>query len=433
MVEREMKLIEILSYSNIIDLIFEAEHQLLISLPSIDEEIAAALIQRDKSAIIRIVIDNSEESIRNGFGEAVGIEKLREQGFQIYQCDGNLVSFIISDKKGFFLFPQSKIFSENPKGPNSFKLDPVTIHLLIQNYFPSLKTETEANYLQLEAINDSLEHFENELLELNENGVSIATSSFDEEKYKLIKKNLKINPPLSPNLLRQINTYTAKIQFIELKFSGGHLENRIAQLPKKAIPINSEELKSLLLTRIKMFQDMSKNTDYEKFQEFKDKIEKLRKDFLTPITCRPGKSIIKIENKETFLNSLGQLKEETKKMNKVLTTMLEEGKLNTLDLLRKELIVFFKTNEPTEVKEILRVDIKERRVIEIINTIIASVKFPEVADLIKGISLTELFYDLTWNDFKDEKLHKEFLEKEIMKKDEIDSIVDLKKAFDVQK
>jgi len=431
-VESKMKLIETITFNEICDLIDKAEIHLYISLPSIDDEISSILIEFDKSDITKIIIDNSEETIRNGFGETSGIENLREKNFRIFQSDGNLISFIISDDIGYFVFPQSKIFLEKAKGTNAFKLDPVTIQLLIQNFFPSERQTDVSKFSQTATIGDSIKHFEIALQEVKERGSEVSVSQFDNERYESIKKNLKINPPLSPNLQRQINTYTAKIQFVELKFSGGNLENKIAQLPKKAIPINSDELKSLLLTRIKMFQDISKDSDYIKFQEFKDKIEKLRKDFLIPITCRPSKSIIKMERKESFLRELNKLKEESQTMTKVLTTTLEGGKLNTIDLLRKELITFFNTNEPQELKDIDRADIKERKQTEIINGIISSVKFPEVSELIKGISLSELFYDLTWNDFKDEKLHKEFLEKKVMMKDEIDSIVHMKKVFDVK-
>jgi len=219
---------------------------------------------------------------------------------------------------------------------------------------------------------------------------------------------------------------------VELKFSGGNLENKIAQLPKKAIPINSDILKSLLLTRIKMFQDLAKNPEYKMFKDFKNKIDKLRKDFLTPITCRQGKSIVRIEMKEKFLEELTKLKEETKTLNTELITMFEEGKLNTIDLLKKELNIFFKANEPKELQYINKQDTKERKLKEIINTIVSSVKFPEVHNLIKKISFSELFYDLTWNDFKDENLLKEFSEKKIMKQNEIDSILNLEKAFAVK-
>lgn len=218
-----------------------------------------------------------------------------------------------------------------------------------------------------------------------------------------------------------------------MKFNGGNLENKIAQLPKKAIPINSEELKNLLQARIKMFQDIDKSSDHKKLIEFKDKVEKIRKEFLTPITCRPGKSIVKIDKKAQFLEELNKLKKETETLNTSLTTMLEEGKLNTLDLLRKELKAFFIANEPDELKNINRPDIKERKLEDIISTIAASVKFPEVSKLIENISLTELFYDLTWNDFKDEKLQKEFREKEIMKGDDIEQIVKLKDAYETKR
>jgi hypothetical protein len=102
LVESKMKLIETISFNEICDLIEKAEEHLYISLPSIDGEIAHALIQFNKSDIARIVIDNSEEAIRNGFSETKGIDSLREKKFQISQLDGNLISFIISDETDYF-------------------------------------------------------------------------------------------------------------------------------------------------------------------------------------------------------------------------------------------------------------------------------------------------------------------------------------------
>lgn len=402
-----MKLIEKIDHPKFIDEVSQATRRLYLSLPSIDNEIAEVLIRKANEITVKILIDNN---------------------IHIFQAEGNLVSFIILDDVGYFLFPQSKIFLEKAKGTNAFKIDPVTIQLLIQQFFPnegqSLKNKSE----QSVTIRESIGYFESALLEAK-NASSV--TEFDNEKYEDIKKKLKVNPPLSPNLQRQINTYTAKIQFVELKFSGGNLENRIAQLPKKAIPINSEKLRGLLLTKIKMFQGINKASEYKKFREFKDKVEKLRRDFLTPITCRPNKSILKIELKEKFLEELKKLKDETKTLNEILTTILEEGKLNTVDLLKSELRTFFEANEPQELRGINKPEVKERKLEEIINTIVSSLKFPQIHNLIEKISIIELFYDLTWNDFKDERLHKEFEDKKIMAKDEIDVIVKMKKAFEV--
>lgn len=426
---------ENIDFPNFVDEVFKATEHLYLSLPSIDDEMADALIlakNQKPSISINVVVDNSEESIRNGFGDIEGIDKLLKSNIHIRQSDGNLISFIISDSIGYFLFPHSRIFIDKAKGTNAFRISPSSILLLKKFFFPN-ETTTD-KFEQAAIIGDSTKHFEEAFKEIEnkQKEQNQTVSDFDNKKHEENKKKLKINPPLEPDLQRQINTYTAKIQFVELKFSGGNLENKIAQLPKKAIPINSDELKNLLQTRIKMFQDIDKSSDHKKLVEFKEKVEKLRKEFLTPITCRPGKSIIKIDNKENFIIELKNLKKETEKLNSALTTMLEEGKLNTVDLLKKELKAFFIANEPSELKNIIRPDIKERKLEEIINTITASVKFPEVSKLLEKISLTELFYDLTWNDFKDEKLHKEFQDKKIMNSNDIESIVKMKDAYETK-
>ena len=426
---------ENIDFPNFVDEVFKATEHLYLSLPSIDDEMADALIlakNQKPSISINVVVDNSEESIRNGFGDIEGIDKLLKSNIHIRQSDGNLISFIISDSIGYFLFPHSRIFIDKAKGTNAFRISPSSILLLKKFFFPN-ETTTD-KFEQAAIIGDSTKHFEEAFKEIEnkQKEQNQTVSDFDNKKHEENKKKLKINPPLEPDLQRQINTYTAKIQFVELKFSGGNLENKIAQLQKKAIPINSDELKNLLQTRIKMFQDIDKSSDHKKLVEFKEKVEKLRKEFLTPITCRPGKSIIKIDNKENFIIELKNLKKETEKLNSALTTMLEEGKLNTVDLLKKELKAFFIANEPSELKNIIRPDIKERKLEEIINTITASVKFPEVSKLLEKISLTELFYDLTWNDFKDEKLHKEFQDKKIMNSNDIESIVKMKDAYETK-
>lgn len=427
---------ENIDFPKFVDEVFKATEHLYLSLPSIDDEMADALIlaKRQKPNItIKVVVDNSEESIRNGFGDIDGIEKLLKSNIQIRQSDGNLISFIISDNIGYFLFPHSRIFIDKAKGTNAFRIDPSSILILKKYFFPN-EAKTD-KFDQIATIGDAAKHFEEAFKEVEnkQKEQNQTVSDFDNKKHEENKKKLKVNPPLEPDLQRQINTYTAKIQFVELKFSGGNLENKIAQLPEKAIPINSPELKKLLQTRMKMFSDINQHKDFVKLQNFKDKVEKIRKDYLTPITCRPSKSIIKIDNKERFLDELKKLKDETATLNQTLATMLEEGRLKTLDLLKSELEAFFKTNEPDELKFLNDPVIKTKKLAEIINKIVLSVKFPEVNKLIEKISLSELFYDLTWNDFKDDKLHKEFRDKKVMSSDDIDSIVNLKDAYETKK
>lgn len=205
---------ENIDFPKFVDEVFKATEHLYLSLPSIDDEMADALIlakNQKPNITINVLVDNSEESIRNGFGDIDGIDKLLKSNIQIRQSDGNLISFIISDNIGYFLFPHSRIFIDKAKGTNAFKIDPSSILLLKKYFFPN---ETATNKLEPDAIiEDATKHFEEAFKEV-ENKLKVqnhTVSDFDNKKHEENKKKLKINPPLEPDLQRQINTYTAKI------------------------------------------------------------------------------------------------------------------------------------------------------------------------------------------------------------------------------
>ena len=91
---------EKIDFSQFVEEVFNATESLYLSLPSIDDEMADALTlakQKKPNLKVNIVVDNSEESIRNGFGDIDGIDKLLQNNIQIFQSAGNLISFIISD------------------------------------------------------------------------------------------------------------------------------------------------------------------------------------------------------------------------------------------------------------------------------------------------------------------------------------------------
>ncbi len=73
-----MSYITTLYWTTIVDKINEAKESIHIALPSIDEELSECLItlQPGKNVAIKICVDNSEDAIRNGYGETHGIEKL---------------------------------------------------------------------------------------------------------------------------------------------------------------------------------------------------------------------------------------------------------------------------------------------------------------------------------------------------------------------
>src|SRR5687767_13897788 len=107
-----MAFVQTLYWKTIVDKISEATTAIYLTLPSVDEELADLLVtlKRDKKVSIKVCVDNSEDAIRNGYGEAKGIDSLISNEIVIRESRGNRVSFIIIDNFGFIIFPESRIF-----------------------------------------------------------------------------------------------------------------------------------------------------------------------------------------------------------------------------------------------------------------------------------------------------------------------------------
>ena len=432
-----MAFVQSLYWSTIVDKISEAKTEIYLALPSIDEELAVLLVslKRNKNVSIKVCVDNSEDAIRNGYGEAKGIDNLINNEIILRESKGNRVSFIIIDSNGFIFFPESRIFSANPTGHNAIEVDAFTISRLIGHYFPP------ENVLEKEQLQVRFEDsFETQKLWINDisNEIentkpNIVTEEFKKDDYAKTKEALIKMPPIEPDLQRRIKTYTAKIQVAELKFSGINLQARTINIPKDAIPINNAELKNLLLTKMKLFQNMDANKEFAVFGQLKKKVELLRDDYLKPLTCREGKSVILVEMKEAFMGRLEKIKREIQDLNKSLPDILETATLQTKDLIKAELLNFFRLNLPDEVKQYNDVSVRERKLVEFVDRIVYRIPFPKTEKLIEKISLDEYIYDFTFQDFSDKKLILELQKKEVLKDDDIKGIVDMKNAFEEKK
>lgn len=77
---------------------------------------------------------------------------LKVNGIQLFEIPGNMVSFIISDNIGYYLFPQSKIFAgDEDLTSNAVKINQLDIINLKNDFFPP-KTEAEKEIIQNEIL-----------------------------------------------------------------------------------------------------------------------------------------------------------------------------------------------------------------------------------------------------------------------------------------
>ncbi len=435
----EEKFIKTLKSLDLADLILNAENSIIYSSVNLHEEITIALVEAYKKGVdVKVIIDTGEENYRNGFGDIKSIEKLKNASIEIYEVKGNLISFLIADDKGYFIFTQSRIFQDDPSGPNAVLMDSNTLLKITAHYFPPKSLEDKKALIEKAIeLQDETETELKEIIKDIETGeCDIELKTIDENKLVITKENLKINPPLQPDLKRKINTYTAKIQFVELNFIGSNFRTAKVKIPNNALPFRNTELKKSLETKLHLFEDIKNNHDFEKFNEIKLMVERLRfkpnqpgnqEAFLIPISCRK-KSIIRVIYKKQFLTKLEDIKKAIREYKKNTLEELEKEILKRKKTIKNELIEFLKENPPKEYNKYSQATLFDK-IEDSVQSIVSKIKFPDVSRLISGLEIKYNFYDLTFEDFRDKKLIKEFREKEILKSEELNEIVDINKAF----
>ena len=428
-----MRFIDSIDFFRLVNLISDAHERIFLSLPSIDFEVAELLAGYKGKANIKIVIDNSEETIRNGYGELKGIEKLRLAGIELKESEGNLISFIIVDEIGYFLFPESKIFSADPRGTNAVKIDPVTIELLVLHFFKTADEVDESDE-HTKAIGKSYTYFEKAFEEILENGIEINSKAFDEDRYIEIKENLVQNPPIQPDIRRILDVYTTRFQYVELIAKNIKIGQHRANMPEDSIPVQNKELRKRLISSIKAFEDIERSIELLELGELESKVKDIRKKYLIPITCRNGKNIIRKEQLEAFRNSVQSLNEEFKTISQKLKSVLTAEIEKTIVQIRQEWKLIFKQFPPDELKNVPISSADYQKKIDLIlNRMIREIKFPPLDKIISEFSLSAYYFELTWDDLKDDKLMEELCKKGVIETSDQIELAKFKKVVGARK
>lgn len=427
----EREFISILKYDKLIELILAAQKFLIFSAVNLHDEVAIYISEAKKRGVkVNVVIDLDEENIRNGYGEIKSIDILSKVGIEVNQIDGNLISFIIVDDVGYFLFQQSRVHLEDAKGPNAVLMDDIIRRKLIAYYFPFDENEEyfDELYIEDDEIMMKIKSDLDEIIDVPGSEKQLKIKPLNNVKVERIRKNLKINPPLQPDLKRRINTYTTKVQFVELKFIGANFSSKKIPLPKDALPFRDAELKNAIESKLNLFDNLGENEDFKKFKQIKNMEEAIREKYLIPITCR-NKSLIKVLKKEEFLEDLKLIQEKINKYKNAGLQELEKAMLNRKKAIKKELTEFMKENPPKDYSHYDQNFLFDK-IEDDIQTVVSRLKFPTAQSLITGLEIKYNFYDLTFEDFRDDELIQEFKDKYILKSEELEDIVSIKNAFE---
>jgi hypothetical protein len=428
-----------ISWSKISSMITESKRQVRLILPSIHTEWVELLkMAKDKGVDIKVCLNNSEKCIRDGFGDDKAIQKLIDFNIQVNETQNNRISMVSVDNSHYLYFPTSRIFEsyEEEDSFNAVHVDQVTAATILSAYFPedlaSIRTELVTNSSLIQEINN--ERLEETIEDLSLGKTVKLSKNLDIEVFKDITQSLKVNPPLEPDLKRAIEVYNLKVQFAELKFENGNIAGRRVSIPKKALPFESPELKRILDAGMKLFTDGydNKRVTFDLYSSIQENVKNLRLEYLIPIKCRSNKSILIKNRKGAFEKAIRSINKTVTEAKSKLINDIDIEIENSKTQLGEELYQYFLKNPPKEILENFRPERIPSKCSDYVFKIINKMNFPDPTKMVEGMRLITNFYDLTWNDFSDEELLKEFKEKGILEED-LDAIRQLRPAFEVRK
>lgn len=391
-------------YSTILDLLFQAKKQVVISIPNISIEIAESLVMINSRGIdVNIFLEISENTYRNGYGDIQAIEILQKANINIQNKNGLNIYFYLIDDFGYFYFPKS---SYHEKEGESFDLFPIQSSQIKHIKFLFNLLENEYDMLE---IFDKMDSKQIDEISKNINPLNV-------EIIKQLEVKLNNDPPLKPNFARTLEVYKAKFQYVDLKFKGANINSTKVKLPAKALPFKDNKLKNAIEANLKLFTDLSEKDFLNDFFEIKNKIKELREKYLFHIKIR-DKSILKKESRNEFEKEIKSIVDDISNTKTKILNKLQGEINNSRKGIENSLYEFLVTNPPDNTKNLFD-EVLEDRIRYEVSKIISKIRFPDANSLLDDMKLDYYYYDITWEDLNNGEFQKEMLEKKLLSENE---------------
>lgn len=384
-------------FPELVDLFKSAKKTIVYSSPGISEVVAEALISSQKydGVKVKVYLEFSEKTFRQGFGEISAITKLRENNIEYFSKEGLNLYFIIIDDDGYFYFPKSLFVEEEGSA---------------SDLFPMTKRQVKTIKLLYNCLNKNDNDFENIVDEIGIDTIhEVSTKIFPvtHEQSKVIETNIKKDPPVKPNFERKLEIYRAKFQFIELKFSGANLHIKKVKLPQKALPFKDDDLKKTIEANLRILNDIPQKEFLKSFFDLKNDLEIIRHNYLHYIKKRE-KNIIKRDKKEALETELKVVREKIEDVKKEILNKLQEEIHKSRVRIKENLFNFLKDNPPEEFE-----DLEGKTLLDEIenatNKVITAIHFPRAKTLLSELKLEWHYYDITWPDLNDKEIREEII------------------------
>jgi hypothetical protein len=232
-----------------------------------------------------------------------------------------------------------------------------------------------------------------------------------------------------------VDYYSNKFQYVKLEFSGANLRTKKIELPQKALPVRSTELKKRLETKLELFDKENSEELFKPLEDFKLKVQELRDKFLKPLTIR-SENVIKRTDKILFDEEVNKLVKEVQSLKKKIIDKMSEQIERTKERLFNELTDFFIENPQdisslgdlfqTYSKEYVRQEAKN-----LASKTIWKIRWPSPHELVEDFKLVTHYSDITFEDLSNKALIEELKKRELITDIDINNLAEFGKGIKV--
>lgn len=374
------KIFDVVNETVLKKIVSSAQKRIVISAPGIVRSVAYVIVNASKRLgveNITVVVDPDTEVCRIWYGQIESLELLEAAGIPIRRCNGLRIGFVCADETAFVYSPTPlSIESErkNAASPNAVRIDPDEI----EKYLAAIIQPKEIPSPSQE----------------------IGIAEVKKEEITLAKNDLAVRPPVKPDLARQVRVVSSEFQFVELKFIGGRIEQRVLPLSAKDLGVKNKRLSQKIKGQYKILNIK----EIKGLAEINTKIENIRKRYLKSITGYG--SIIDYREKEAFKKAVEKVIAEIgtfkNKVEKELETELETSEKDLLPLIMRNLK---RLNQEDRSEMLFPDEYTEENLKAFVQRYLHQ-KIPSAKELLQGMECTFEFRMIAPEHLEDEKFKK---------------------------
>lgn len=262
-----------------------AQISVCYAAPGIQAEPAIAMAEvaaRISPELITACLDFDERALRMGFGDLAAVKTLRQAGIAVSSAPGLRTGLLIVDREGYIFTPTALYLESDDRSsdaPNAMRLSGDQVSEALARLSPA----ANAIAIFLADTDEEKDHIRNKIIEILPEPVTEAT-------FQMVEQRLTDAPPARFDVTRQVNVFSAYLQYVELSLTGAAIQRL-----RIAIPPNIQKLGGVpdIEGRLRTTFDLIAKDEKLSSKAIDDNLNEIRKNFTPSLGKNHGRVVLK--------------------------------------------------------------------------------------------------------------------------------------------